>query len=131
MPRQLKLHEKRVDKSVYWFTKAGGDTYLGNVDVVPYHEAKELFTRHLQSLEGGKECRKGRGKLTGGALMDTFLGWIERHRSKPGTSVSPTGEGRFLRGAAMLQITLAAVVQYAARTEAFCWYCEQHGIPDP
>ncbi|CAN5182768.1 hypothetical protein BH11PLA2_BH11PLA2_07690 [soil metagenome] len=31
MPRQSSLRKKRVGKCVYWFTKAVGDTYLGNV----------------------------------------------------------------------------------------------------
>jgi hypothetical protein len=35
MPRQPKLRKKKVGKSVYWFTKAGGDTYFGNVADVP------------------------------------------------------------------------------------------------
>ena len=34
MPRQPKLRKKKVGKSVYWFTKAGGDTSFGNVEDV-------------------------------------------------------------------------------------------------
>jgi hypothetical protein len=31
MPRKPTLRRKKVGKSVYWFTKAGGETYFGNV----------------------------------------------------------------------------------------------------
>jgi hypothetical protein len=44
MPRQAKLR-KKVGKSVYWFTKAGGDTYFSSVTDVPYKEARRRFIR--------------------------------------------------------------------------------------
>jgi hypothetical protein len=42
MPRQPKLRKKKIGKSVYRFTKAGGDTYFGTVDDVPYKDARRL-----------------------------------------------------------------------------------------
>jgi len=42
--------KRRWEASVYWFTKAGGDTYFGSVDAVPYSEAKKLFNDHVKIL---------------------------------------------------------------------------------
>jgi len=78
--RQSKLRKKTVGKSVYWFTKAGGDTYFGTVEDVPYKEARKLFADHVQILSDEKKDNKSRG-LTAGDLMDLFLDWIRKHRS--------------------------------------------------
>src|SRR2546430_169150 len=43
MPRQSKLRKKKVGKTTYWYTETGGETYFGNVDSVPYSEAKNQF----------------------------------------------------------------------------------------
>lgn len=51
MARQPKLRKKTVGESVHWYTKAGGDTYFGSVDAVPYSEAKKLFNDHVKILE--------------------------------------------------------------------------------
>lgn len=79
MARQPKLRKKGIGKSAYWFTKAGGDTYFGRVDEVPYKEARKLFREHVGSLVDMQDDRKGR-ELTAGDLMDFFLDWIEKHR---------------------------------------------------
>lgn len=78
MARQAKLRKKTVGKSVYWFTKAGGDTYFGTVEDVPYKEARKLFAAHVQSLSEEKKDSK---YLTAGTLMETFLAWVKKHRS--------------------------------------------------
>jgi integrase len=81
MPRQPKLRKKKVGKSVYWFTKAGGDTYFGNVCDVPYADARRQFNQHVASVIDAQKNSKGQG-LTAGELMDLFLDWIEKHRSE-------------------------------------------------
>jgi len=78
--RQAKLRKKTVGKSVYWFTKAGGDTYFGTVQDVPYKQARKLFAAHVQSLADEKKDNKG-WRQTAGDLMDLFLEWIKKHRS--------------------------------------------------
>jgi integrase len=80
MPRQAKLRKKKVGKSVYWFTKAGGDTYFGSVTDVPYKEARRLFSDHVKNLAGEDGTSKGRHGLTAGELMDLFLDWIKKNR---------------------------------------------------
>src|SRR5947199_10812616 len=80
MPREAKLRKKKIGKIAYWFTKAGGDTYFGRVDAVPYKEARNLFRDHVGSLSEGQNNAKGRG-LTAGELMDVFLDWVQGHRS--------------------------------------------------
>lgn len=81
MARQAKLRKKTVGTATYWFTKAGGPTYFGNVDDVSYKEARSLFSDHLQSLSDSERDSKQKG-LTVGELMDLFLAWIEKHRSR-------------------------------------------------
>src|SRR5579862_6688642 len=80
MPRPSKLRKKKIGKSVHWFTKAGGDTYFGNVKEVPFTDAKKLFSQHLESVLDSQQDRKSR-ELSAGDLMDLFLEWIETHRS--------------------------------------------------
>jgi len=82
VPRQSKLRRKKVGKSLYWFTKAGGDTYFGSVATVPYRDARKQFTDHVQSLVARERESKGRTGLTAGELMDLFLDWIEKNRSR-------------------------------------------------
>ncbi len=52
MPRRNttpKLRNKKIGTSACWFTKAGnsksGETYFGNVDLVPFKEARKLRER--------------------------------------------------------------------------------------
>jgi hypothetical protein len=80
MARQPKLRKKKIGRSVYWFTKAGGDTYFGNTLEVPYSEAKKQFSQHLQSLVEEHQGNKVK-QLTAGDLMDLFLDWVQKHRS--------------------------------------------------
>lgn len=82
MARQPKLRKKKVGKSLYWFTKAGGDTYFGSVAKVPYRDARKEFTDHVQSLVARERESKRRTGLTAGELMDLFLDWIEKNRSR-------------------------------------------------
>jgi hypothetical protein len=81
MPRQPTLRKKQVGSSAYWFTKAGGETYFGNVDEVSYKQARKLFADHVKSLQDEEQDSKGRG-FTAGALMNVFLEWVQAHRSK-------------------------------------------------
>jgi integrase len=80
MARQPKLRKKKIGRSVYWFTKAGGDTYFGNTLEVPYSEAKKQFSQHLQSLVEEHQGNKVK-QLTAGDWMDLFLDWVQKHRS--------------------------------------------------
>jgi integrase len=77
MPRHPKLRKKTVGASTYWFTKAGGDTYLGNVGRVKYGDAVRRFREHLLGLDR----LNGRPGLTAGDLIELFLDWVGRHRS--------------------------------------------------
>jgi hypothetical protein len=80
MARQPQLRKKQVGKSVYWFTKAGGDTYFGNVKDVAPAEAKRLFHQHIISLAGSAGPGK-RQAMTAGEMMDLFLDWVQALRS--------------------------------------------------
>lgn len=94
MPRHPKLRKKKVGKSVYWFTKAGGDTYFGSVDEIAYKDARKLFNQHLESVVDAQQDRKSH-ELTAGMLMDFFLDWIEKHRSDRTYSTRKTHCNRF------------------------------------
>ena len=94
MARHPKLRKKKVGKSVYWFTKTGGDTYFGKVGEVPFPEARRLFNQHVGSVVDAQDDRKGR-ELTAGDLMDQFLDWIEKHRSDRTYSTRKTHCNRF------------------------------------
>jgi integrase len=78
VPRQPKLRKKKIGKSRYWFTKAGGDTYFGNVADVPFSEARRLFSEHVKSIFETGNKSKG---MTTGDLMDLFLEWVQKNRS--------------------------------------------------
>ncbi len=94
MPRQPKLRKKKIGKSVYWFTKAGGETYFGNVDEVPFKEARKLFSDHVKSLFESERASKGT-TLTAGDLMDFFVEWVKKHRSQRTYSTRKTYCTRF------------------------------------
>jgi integrase len=81
VPRQPKIRKKTVGKTTYWFTKAGGDTYFGNVEVVTYQAARKAFREHLGTLAADGKARKQEALLAG-ALMEHFLEWIEKNRSR-------------------------------------------------
>lgn len=87
MPRQPQLRKKTVGGSVYWFTKAGGETYFGRVDEVSHKNAKKLFADHLVKVRTDEGDRK-RGGLTAGELMDTYLDWFEKRRDSYSTRKS-------------------------------------------
>jgi integrase len=94
MARQPQLRKKKVGKSVYWFTKAGGDTYFGNVEDVPYTDARRLFRQHITSLADA--ARDGKRKvLTAGEMMDLFLDWVQAHRSDRSYGTRRTHCSRF------------------------------------
>jgi site-specific recombinase XerD len=80
MPQHPKLRKKNVGNATYWYTEAGGPTYFGNVEDVPYTEAKKLFAAHTQSLLDEKKDSKEKG-FTAGDLIEVFLAWIKKHRS--------------------------------------------------
>jgi hypothetical protein len=81
MARQPKLRKKTVGTATYWFTKAGGETYFGNVDDVKYGDALKQFRDHLKTLSDEAADRKGRKGLTAGELMELFLEWVQQKRS--------------------------------------------------
>jgi integrase len=81
MPRQPKLRKKKVGESIYWFTKAGGDTYLGNVAEVTHQDARKRFADHLLRIRSEEMANK-REHLTARELMDLFLQWVHGHRNE-------------------------------------------------
>lgn len=94
MARQAKLRKKTVGKSTYWYTKAGGDTYFGNVLEVTYKDAKKMFADHLRTVQddagGGKK-----GAMTAGELMDLFLDWVQKWRDEQNYTTRKTYCSRF------------------------------------
>jgi integrase len=94
MSRHPKLRKKKIGKTVYWFTKAGGDTYFGKVKEVAFRDAKKLFNQHLESVLDTQQDRKSRER-SAGDLMDLFLDWIEKHRSDRTSSTRKTHCNRF------------------------------------
>ena len=80
MPRHANLRKKKVRKSQYWYTEAGGGSpiYFGNVTDTLFVDAKRLFSEHMKSLAEGT---KSRNTLTCAELIDQFPAWIEEHRS--------------------------------------------------
>src|SRR4051794_41102286 len=77
MPAKPKLW-KKVRKSIWWFTKAGSETFFGNVKEVPNDEARRQFAAHIKSLV--EEQPAGKSKtLTEGEL---FLEYVQKHRSE-------------------------------------------------
>ena len=95
MPRPAKLRKKKkIGKTTYWFTEAGGATYFGSVDAVPFSDARNLFNDHIKSLSEGTNDSKSR-RRTAGQLMDIFLDWIKRNRSTDTYEARRTGCSRF------------------------------------
>jgi integrase len=95
MPRQPKLRKKKTATTTYWFTKAGGDTYFGNVEIVSFKEARSLFNDHIKSLSENQEDSKRKG-LTASDLVELFLVWIEKNRSKDTYESRRTHCNRFI-----------------------------------
>jgi hypothetical protein len=73
--------KKKVRGFTYWFTKAGGDTYFGNVHDVPRSEAKNRFNDHVKILAENETASHSKG-LTAGDLIVQFLDWVKRKRSR-------------------------------------------------
>ncbi|MGE3806202.1 MAG: tyrosine-type recombinase/integrase [Gemmataceae bacterium] len=94
MAQSPKLRKKKIGKSVYWFTKAGGETYFGNVNDVTYSDARRLFREHMNRIGEAATASK-RKELTAGELMDLFLEWIRKHRSDRTYSTRLTNCSRF------------------------------------
>jgi integrase len=128
MARQPKLRKKKVGNSVYWFSKAGGDTYFGNVKDVAHEDAKRLFNQHLESLLDGQQDRKSQD-LRAGDVMDFFLDWIERHRSDRTYSTRRTHCNRFgkfkVKGAKIGDLSVRKVK--ATDLEAWLAHLEEEG----
>jgi SAM-dependent methyltransferase len=59
--QQPKLRKKKVGKSVYRFTKAGGETYFGNVSAVPYSEAKNCSATMLRIEFRARPATRAKG----------------------------------------------------------------------
>ena len=72
MPRHANLRKKKVGKSQYWYTEAGGGspTYFGNVTDTLFVDAKRLFSEHMQRLAEGTKCRN---MLTCSERIDRIL----------------------------------------------------------
>lgn len=79
MPRQPKVRKKKVGKSSYWYTEAGGETYFGNVNDVPYAEAQKLFAEHLKNVVHGN---RKLNTLTCAELIEHFLEWVKLNRAE-------------------------------------------------
>ena len=94
MARQPKLRKKKVGKTTYWYTETGGETYFGNVDSLPYSEARNQFNQHVINVMDAQKNSKTH-ELTAGELMDFFLDWIEKHRSQRTYSTRKTHCTRF------------------------------------
>jgi integrase len=94
MPRHPKLRKKKIGNSAYWFTKAGGETYFGNINEVPFQEARKLFSDHVKSLVENEKSSK-RQTLKAGELMDLFLEWVKKNRSGRTYSTRKTYCSRF------------------------------------
>jgi site-specific recombinase XerD len=95
MPRKPTLRRKKVGRSEYWFTKAGGnDTYFGNVKEVPYEEARRQFAAHIRNLAEEGAASKS-GVLTAGELIELFLDWLHKNRSERTYSTRRTYCSRF------------------------------------
>lgn len=129
MPRPPKLHKKRVGKSTYWFTAAGGHpVYLGNVNDVSYDEAKKGFADIVGSLAAGTRVNNS---LTCQALMEFFLEWIEEHRSPRTFDQRSRDCNRFanfrVRGGRHLVADLPANGITAADLEEWLAHCREKG----
>jgi hypothetical protein len=94
VPRKPTLRRKKVGKSVSWFTKAGGETYFGNVADVPFKEAKKLFTSHIKTLAEDEVASKGK-VLTAGERIELLLDWLQKNRSERTYSTRRTYCSRF------------------------------------
>jgi integrase len=94
MPRKPTLRKKKVGKSVYWFTRAGGDTYFGNIADVKYSDARRLFAAHIKNLAEQGPASKGKA-LTAAELIDLFLDRVQRNRSERTYSTRRTYCSRF------------------------------------
>jgi integrase len=130
--RQPKLRKKKVGKSLYWFTKTGGDTYFGSVATVPLRDARQRFMDHVQSLVAEQRESKGRTGLTAGELMDLFLDWIAKNRSKQTYTTRLTYCSRFgalIAGKGHLRDIPATKVR-GADLEAFLEKLKSEGL-DP
>jgi hypothetical protein len=88
MPRKPTLRRKKVGKSVYWFTKAGGETYFGNVADLTYDEAKRFFAAHIKNLAEDETTSKSNTVLTAGELIlqrykrSGVLSWRDRFAAR-------------------------------------------------
>jgi integrase len=97
MPRAPKLRKKTVGNCVYWYTKAGGDTYFGHVDELTHKQANKLFADHLVKIRDEDSANK-RERISAGELLDRFVDWIRTHRSVPSADMRKRyclGFGRF------------------------------------
>lgn len=65
-----------------------GDTYFGNLALVSFKEARNLFNDHIKSLSESREDSKQKGP-TASDLVEPFLLWIEKNRSKDAFESSP------------------------------------------
>jgi integrase len=133
MPRQPKLRKKKTGTATYWFTRAGGDTYFGNVATVSFTEARSLFNDHIKSLSENQEDSKRKG-LTVSDLVELFLAWIEKNRSKDTYESRRTHCNRFLNfrvGSQKTRIAdLPANKVKSADLEAWLKHLEEGGLGD-
>jgi hypothetical protein len=131
VPRQPKLRKKKVGRSIYWFTKAGGDTYFGKVEEVPHEDARKLFADHLHKLRDEETASK-RQALTAGELMDLFLGWVQKHRDEQNYATRRTSCSRFgalrVGGRKVRDPDLPATQVRGVDLEAFLAHLEDEGL---
>jgi integrase len=81
VPRHPVLRKKTVNNSTYWFTKAGGDTYFGNIEEMSPEDAQIAFANHLVTIRTEGPASKQRNP-TVADLIDLFLEWVQEERSE-------------------------------------------------
>ncbi len=70
MPRKPKVRQKKIGKSTYWYTEAGGETDFGNVTQVSSRDPQALFAKHLKNIAHGNPKNNA---LTCSELIELFL----------------------------------------------------------
>ena len=69
----------KIGKSVYWFTKTGGEIYFGNIEEVPHTEAQRLL-HHPNNLSDAPQDRKN--GFAARKSMSDGLDWMQKKHSE-------------------------------------------------
>jgi integrase len=79
--RPPKLRKKKVGKHVYWYTRANGEVYFGNVKEMSREKANELFAERIGRKPTVADTAEV-AVLTAGDLFLSFLAWVKTNRSE-------------------------------------------------